>query len=127
MATRGHAVMPARAADWIAAHALTPRYITGQGGLDLVRMCACQYGPCGHCAQLGRHDRCTTKVGFNGRPPLSPAARLNGIPVWTPGKPCAWRCPCDCPAPTPEPVALEARADAPTQLSLFDLAAGGGR
>jgi len=58
----------------------------------LIRVCPCQYGPCGWCKDLGKHERCTHKVA---PPHRSPAARLSGIPVWAlPGPACSWRCPC---------------------------------
>uniref|UniRef100_UPI003F494A1D DUF6248 family natural product biosynthesis protein n=1 Tax=Actinoplanes sp. CA-084688 TaxID=3239901 RepID=UPI003F494A1D len=118
--------IPAEAAAWIAATVLTRRYLDSCGGLDLVRLCCCQYGRCGHCS-LGRHDQCTTRNGHAGRPPASPATHLLAraghvvAEVWATGTPCAWRCPCgDCPTripatePAPYVLALE-------QLDLFAL------
>ncbi len=106
-------------ADWIAATALTPRYLASCGGIELVRLCSCQFGACGWCAQLGQHDRCQRGpvVGVHTRLVARDGAALTQI--WTSGTPCAWRCPCDC--PTPEPVPLALPADAPTQLALFEV------
>ncbi|BFU46702.1 DUF6248 family natural product biosynthesis protein [Krasilnikovia sp. MM14-A1004] len=66
------AAMPSDAAAWIAEHVLTRTYLTSCGGLKLVRMCACQYGRCGHCGQ-GNHHRCTTP-GRVRRPATRPRA-----------------------------------------------------
>lgn len=119
--------MTPEAADWIYREVLTVRYRRNVGadpvvrkgkvvdpglGPSAVRLCPCQWGPCGHCQQLGRHDHCTTRVGWAGNPPLSPAERLRGIPVWTTGTPCSWRCSCRCPEPARSVPALE-------QLDLF--------
>lgn len=123
-------MISADVADWIADNVLPRHYVKSCGGLDLIRCCECQYGPCGWCQQLGKHERCTTRFGFPGQGPASPLTHLvlrsgstrGTLGVWPVGTPCRWRCPCDCPPPVP--VKLEARPDVPTQLSLFDLIGG---
>lgn len=122
------ASMPPSAADWVYDVVITRRYKesagaimwTGKGddrrdegyGAVMLRTCPCQYGPCGHCG-LGRHHRCTHR---RFAPTVSPATYVQNprgyalTPVWTAGKPCAWRCPCVCPAPVTPPL---------EQLSLF--------
>lgn len=100
--------------DRIATEVLPASFIKGAGGLPLIRTCACQYGSCGRCKDLGQHDQCTTRVGWKGQARPSGAAyivsRGGGVvaTVWPSGKPCSWRCPCAC----AEPVLV--------QLSLFD-------
>jgi hypothetical protein len=68
-----------------------------------IDVCACQYGPCGNCGQLDRHERCPKATGFDRGP--SPETYLTGrrtgaalAPVWV-GRPCHWVCPCDCLTP----------------------------
>lgn len=107
---------------WVAEVVLPKRYLDSCGGIDLIRMCACQHGRCGHCA-IGRHHHCATREWT---PPGGPHTHIVGrhggaiTPVWTTGKACAWRCPCDC--PTPEPVvAAVVEPPAVEQLGLFDL------
>jgi hypothetical protein len=92
--------MPTSTADLIAKKVLTRTYIKSAGGLDLVRMCSCQYGPCGHCSS-GSHDKCTTRVGFHGKPPKEGAdtyvqnRRGHAIaPIRRSGTDCRWWCPC---------------------------------
>ncbi|AGL13853.1 DUF6248 family natural product biosynthesis protein [Actinoplanes sp. N902-109] len=103
-------------ADRIAAEVLPASLIEGAGGLPAIRMCACQYGVCGRCKDLGHHDQCTTRVGFQGARKASPAAWLAGIPVQATGRACAWRCPC--------PVCIEAvRLPEPVQLDLLAVVA----
>ncbi len=94
--------IPTEIADRIAADVLTGRYLKSYGGLDLVRTCACRYGRCGHC-DMGRHDKCTTRVGFDGKPPARPLTHVVGrssgalAGVWPSGTACRWVCPCrDC-------------------------------
>ncbi len=141
--------MTAAAADWVYAEVLTPAYrraVSAEGrgqdedqlGTAAVRICPCQWGPCGRCEVLGRHDQCTTKVGFAGQPPVSSYGWLHNasglmvflwsqalgrrvsVEVWPSGTPCAWRCPCVC--PVPEPVLV--REPEFEQLGLFALAGG---
>lgn len=137
---------PARAADWIYEHVLTRRYLESVGaiawtgarenrrdegeGAALVRCCPCQYGACGYCSQLGKHDRCTSRTS----PPvvsqvltyIVASDKAAVAPVWTTGRPCSWRCPCGCapaePAPEVEPVAAPPVVG--EQLELFALAGG---
>ncbi|ROP29526.1 DUF6248 family natural product biosynthesis protein [Couchioplanes caeruleus] len=105
----------AEVADRIAGRVLTKTYLKSCGGLDLVRMCACQYGRCGHCG-MGQHDKCTTRVGFHNRPPLEAHTHIVGrrgsalAAVRTTGTPCRWVCPCTACA-QPEP-ASEQRPEA---------------
>lgn len=109
---------PAEAA-WVY-DAVLPRRVLEDNPSLLI--CNCQYGRCGNCG-ADRHDRCWTHA--NG--PMVGCetyviSRTGGAltEVWPAGKPCRWMCPCVCPTPTP--VALEPEPDAPTQMSLFDLA-----
>lgn len=123
--------MTPAAADWVYEVVLTQRYKESAGaimwtgarenrrdagaGAVFLRMCACQWGPCGHCSD-GRHDRCAHRGEW--RPPASSATWLQShrgmaiAAVWMAGRPCRWSCACDCPAPAVE------------QLGLFDLAGG---
>ena len=122
--------MTPETADWIYHEVLTKKYRRGVGaepivrkgkvidgglGPAAVRTCPCHWGPCGHCQDRGRHDRCTTRVGWDGNPPPGPEGWISCIPVWRTGTPCAWRCSCPCPRPAPSTPGLE-------QLDLFDLA-----
>jgi hypothetical protein len=97
--------MPTSTADLIAKKVLTKTYVKSGGGLDLVRMCSCQYGPCGHCS-AGSHHKCTTRVGFGGKPPAGPDTYLQNrrglvvASVWRSGKGCRWMCPCSTCADT---------------------------
>lgn len=99
--------IPNERADWIAEHVLTGRYLTSCGGLDLVRMCACQYGRCGYCG-LGQHRKCVTRVVWGGKPPARPSTYVVGrngaalTAVWSSGTACRWTCSCtDCAIETP--------------------------
>ncbi len=91
--------MPAEHADWVATEVLTRTYLNSCGGVELVRMCRCQYGRCGHCG-IGRHRSCATRVGWSGNPPAGPHTHIvdrNGaavVEVWTTGKACRWTCSC---------------------------------
>lgn len=91
--------MPEDVADWIYDHVLPKRQRDGAGGRDLMRMCSCQYGRCGHC-RAGRHRDCTTA-----RPGPVRSAREWAVvtdrraqvvaEVWPArGEACRWRCPC---------------------------------
>ncbi|MFC3385670.1 DUF6248 family natural product biosynthesis protein [Couchioplanes azureus] len=97
-------------AQWIAEHVLTRTYLKSCGGIDLVRLCSCQYGRCGHCG-MGNHGKCPTRVGVAGRPPADAHTHVVGRrgwayqPVWTTGTPCRWRCACtECATPRPTPA-----------------------
>lgn len=103
--------MTPAAADWVYDVVLTQRFKesvgaimwTGAGadrrdegrGAAFLRMCACQYGPCGRCGD-GRPDRCAHR-GWT--PPLVPDGWIQsrrGLAVgavWRSGKACAWLCP----------------------------------
>ncbi len=134
---------PAEAA-WVYTTVFTERYLnavgaiayTGAGptrrdegqGAAFLALCPCQWGACGYCALLGKHDRCTSHG--RGRTVAKAAAIVSRegywrADVWPTGAPCSWRCPCGCApevlpiaAPEPEPVfAVE-------QLELFALAGG---
>ncbi len=102
--------MPGHQANWIAEQVLTRTYIKSCGGVELIRLCDCQYGPCGHCGQ-GNHAKCSTRR----HPELSrlhPHTRVVGptgaalTDVWTAGAACRWVCPCNDPAHS-TPVADE--------------------
>lgn len=87
-------------ADWIAKSVLTTAYVKSCGGPSLIRKCRCQYGVCGHCGS-GEHDKCTTRVGFDGNPNPAPLTHLIGrtgsayTAVWPAvGPSCRWYCPC---------------------------------
>lgn len=139
------APMPAAAADWVYDRVLTRRYKESTNAIDWVgarenrrdegkgaaflRVCSCQYGPCGHCS-AGRHDRCSHRE----RQPapacttyLQNSAGLAIAEVWRSGKPCAWLCTCDCrtAAPVdPEQPTVMAPELVFEQISLFELAGG---
>jgi hypothetical protein len=100
--------VPAEQADWIAKHVLTHRYLKSCGGINLVRLCSCQYGPCGHCSK-GTHASCSTRR----HPELSrPRSHTHVVSrdgaalteVWTVGGSCRWVCPCRDPAHSAPPA-----------------------
>ncbi len=86
-------------AEWLSKNVLTPTYVKSCGGIDLIRLCACQLGQCGHCGH-GDHAKCTTDTAWRGNPPGQPATHLVGrtgaalVPVWLTDSPCRWICPC---------------------------------
>lgn len=114
-------VMDDATAEWVRSVVLPPKVLKSWGGdkdgVNILHLCSCQYGMCGWCGQLDRHDKCTTWHGFNGNPNPSPLAYIQAraggclTPVWPKhGKPCRWICPC--------PVCL-ARQAVPTQPPVF--------
>jgi hypothetical protein len=114
-------------AEWIAANVLTAAYIDSCGGLGLIRMCACQYGPCGWCSSFDKHDRCHTKQVAPMAGPDTYVQACSGTAlaaVWRSGTSCRWVCPCVCPEAEPKPSRPVAKVEAPhvEQLGLFDLA-----
>lgn len=100
------------------------------------RLCPCQYGLCGACAQ-GRHDRClTSRIGPLYSDVYGYMVNHRGLVVasilWLPGQtPCEYRCPCPTPEPDDVPVSAHRRRPirdvplpepaAPDQPALFDL------
>jgi hypothetical protein len=98
------------AADWVYDVVLTRRYKESAGaimwtgarenrrdegaGASFLRMCECQYGPCGRCSD-GRPELCGHRAWT---PALSPDTYIQDRHghalnrVWRSGKPCAWLC-----------------------------------
>lgn len=129
-------------ADWVAEHVLTRWALSGHKLADL-RMCACQWGPTGHC-EHGDHSKCSHHGRVAGWPRVTPEThvidRHGGAKtaVWRVGTPCVWHCPCEVCAAAPALPGLELagerthrqglevpgrRLPSPDeQLSLFDLA-----
>ena len=96
----------------MAGHVLTKAIIASCGGIGLIRTCACQYGPCGHCG-AGRHQHCAHRVRSVLRSSegsiLSRAGHV--LARWDAGRRCQWLCPC-CGVRKP-PVVAERPARAP--------------
>ena len=67
-------------------------------------LCACQYGPCGWCAQAGQHENCTARKfppGGVEAPATYVVGRAGTVPldyrtaqVWEVGHRHAWVCSC---------------------------------
>ena len=100
-------------AAWVRAHILPAPIVDSQR--VLMRMCPCQWGPCGRCHH-GQHDQCVLRRDPHWYERTMPDTHLCGTdgtaraPVWQAGHRCRWQCPCDCPplappppAPTPKP------------------------
>jgi hypothetical protein len=88
-----------RTASWIRTHVLPAHYDNSYE--PLIKMCACQWGRCGHC-DAGNHDQCARRrAEMRDWKPFSPEAYVitrNGwarTPVWRANGPaCRWLCPC---------------------------------
>lgn len=95
--------MHVEAADWVLENVLPRRYLTSVAVRPLdIRVCACQWGPTGHCA-AGHHLKCARTLGWpgHGGPDwethiVSRSDWAALAPVWRTGTPCRWLCPCKC-------------------------------
>ncbi|TDC34228.1 hypothetical protein E1211_17940 [Micromonospora sp. 15K316] len=117
--------VPPDAAAWIRSVVLPKAYVDG---IPDPSLCACQWGPCGHC-QAGQHEQCNV-VGWGGAPrahgdtyittsrgQVAVGKGVASAEVWLSGRPCRWVCPCGCTPVGPE----RPPADVPAtyQLDLF--------
>ncbi len=90
----------------------------GEDAFASIDQCRCQWGRCGYCQDLGRHDLCAHRDGTapacDGHETYVISSRRGSAltPVWVkqvfdrrvPG--CRWVCPCvDCETETPPPAA----------------------
>lgn len=89
---------------WVREHAL-PRRIIASIGEATLALCACQYGPSGHC-DADRHDQCGQRTHPAWYERLTPDTylldRTGGVLAEVhrgSGQPCRWRCPCQCHRP----------------------------
>lgn len=106
------------AGDWVRDNVLPKRTTDAWAYRALVVMCACQWGPCGHC-NPGSHDKCGR---HEHQAPASPEGHLTNprgqslAAVWRVGTPCRWVCRCV----TCSPLAMPApRRIEPGQTLLF--------
>nr|WP_246425850.1 DUF6248 family natural product biosynthesis protein [Streptomonospora nanhaiensis] len=90
--------MGPQTAAWVREHAL-PAAIRR----ELMAVCACSYGPTGHCA-ADRHGDCP------GHTIASPEGWITdrssvvvGPAVYLADRVCTWRCPCPCHTARPPP------------------------
>jgi hypothetical protein len=118
------------AAEWVKTAVLPKAYFREGAYAPLITKCPCQWGQCGTCKDLGKHEKCNTNHGGSvASPEAYVISRRHGgalTPVWRTGTPCRWICPCpvcDARATLP-PDAFELlpaprRAASPDQLALF--------
>ncbi|MEU0492584.1 DUF6248 family natural product biosynthesis protein [Nocardiopsis sp. NPDC006139] len=94
-------------------------------------VCACQWGPTGHCG-AGAHHQCVARVVETCETYLttrSGACILDAgvpVPVWLADRVCRWACPCDCHTSAPartvqaaDPAPAAAAPGEPVQVALF--------
>lgn len=74
-----------------------PRLVAGTTWDAASLLCACQYGACGYCSLLGRHERCTANRPTRIVPAAFLTDRQGGqvlAEVWETGHDHRWVCAC---------------------------------
>jgi len=107
----GALVFDQGAADWIRDVVLPTVYPRRKGckasdddniAYQLLRICPCEYGRCGHCSQRDVHTDCTKhRLAPNPTAAASVLARSREgwfpvAAVWVVGRACRWVCDCPC-------------------------------
>lgn len=132
-------VVGAAAAAWIRANVLSRTPSTrpgrkwdgpnlGEDPFALIDECRCQWGPCGYCKDLNRHDQCAHRKGTAGRSDghetyvISTRHGSALTPVWVKqvfdgdAAGCRWVCPCEVCERIGRPLLPQAVTDALPKL-----------